>query len=84
MAVKVIIPTVSDNVDPSVELRGVYVEEWIEGLPYADPVVVVRNVLDAVSKLNRSPAKPANRLALMELYAQPYQFLMELQEKNAS
>ena len=74
MALKVIIPTVSDTADPSVEIRGVYVEEWIEGLPYADPGVLVRNVLETVSKLNRTPVKPANRLALMELYAQPYQF----------
>ena len=64
------------------ETRGVYVEEWIESLPYADFGVVVRNVLDAVSKLNRSPVKPAIRLSLMELYAQPYQYLMELQEKH--
>lgn len=82
MTLNVIIPAVSDTVDPSVEIRGVYVEEWIEGLPYADSGVVVRNVLGAVSKLNRSPLKPANRLALMELYAQPYQFLMELQEEQ--
>ena len=82
MALKVIIPTVSDTADPSVEIRGVYVEEWIEGLPYADPGVLVRNVLETVSKLNRTPVKPANRLALMELYAQPYQFLMEMQEKQ--
>ncbi len=82
MALKVLIPAVSDTADPSVETRGVYVEEWIEGLPYADSGVVVRNVLDAVSKLNRSPVKPATRLSLMELYAQPYQFLMELQEKH--
>ena len=83
MALKVIIPTVSATIDPLVEMRAVYVEEWIEGLPYADSGVVVRNVLDAVSKLNRSPVKPASRLALMELYAQPYQFLMGLQEQQS-
>ena len=83
MALKVLIPTVSETPDPSVETRGVYVEEWIEGLPYADFGVVVRNVLEAVTKLNRSPVKPATRLSLMELYAQPYQYLMELQEKHS-
>ena len=83
MALKVLIPTVSETPDPSVETRGVYVEEWIEGLPYADFGVVVRNVLEAVTKLNRSPVKAATRLSLMELYAQPYQYLMELQEKHS-
>ncbi len=82
MALKLTVPSVSSTPDAEVETRAVYVEEWIEALPYANPAVMVRQLLESVSKLNRCPLKPAIRLALMELYAHPYQYLMERQEQS--
>lgn len=84
MTLKLKIPSISEKPDPDVEIRGVYVEEWIEALPFANPDVMVRNLLDTVSQLNRSPLKPTARLALMELYAQPYHYLKDLQEKHGA
>ena len=84
MALKLLIPTIADKLDPAVETRGVYIEEWIEALPYANPSMLVSNLLEAITVLNRNPLKPANRLALMELYAKPYQYLLELQEKHVT
>ncbi len=84
MPVKLSIPTIGESLDPEVETRVVYVEEWVETLPFANPPVMMRNLLDAVSRLNRNPVKSANRLALMERYAKPYQYLVDLHEREES
>ena len=84
MALKLLIPTIADKFDPSVEKRGVYIEEWIEALPYANPSMLANKLLENIGKLNRNPIKPAARLALMELYVKPYLFLLELQEQHGA
>ena len=84
MTLKLDIPEIAEQLDPSLERRGVYVEEWIEALPYANPGVLVNKLLEAVSGLNRNPLKPAQRLSLLEHYAKPYQYLLELQEKHGT
>ena len=84
MALKLIIPSIAEKLDPTVERRGVYVEEWIEALPYANPGVLANNLLETVAKLNRNPVKPAVRLGLMELYAKPYEYLLDLQRKHGA
>tara|TARA_Y100001934_G_scaffold276573_1_gene373416 strand:+ start:101 stop:712 length:612 start_codon:yes stop_codon:yes gene_type:complete len=84
LAIKLTIPSIAEKADPSVEHRRVYVEEWIEALPYANPSVLGNTLLEAVSKLTRNPAKAATRLALMELHARPYQYLLDMQRKHSS
>ncbi|RKZ36123.1 MAG: hypothetical protein DRQ37_04825 [Gammaproteobacteria bacterium] len=84
MALKLVIPPISEHPDPKVEIRPVYVEEWIEALPLANPTVFVGKLGEALAALNRSPVKPATRFALLEHYLRPYQFLLELQEKHGS
>ena len=68
MALRLNIPTVEEHPDPEAELRPVYLEEWIEGLPYADLGVLTRTVLDALVRLNRSPVKPGVRFMLLEQF----------------
>ena len=82
MSVNLRLPTIADNPDPTVEIRPVYVEEWIESLPYANPLVLQRNFHEQLFKLNRTPVKPSTRLTLMELYLRPCEYLLELQERQ--
>lgn len=53
-------------------------------MPYANPSVLSNTLLEAVSKLNRNPVKAGTRLALMELNARPYQYLLDMQRKHSS
>ena len=82
MALKLVIPPIAEHPDPKVEIRPVYVEEWIETLPLASPAVFVSKLGEALTALNRSPVKPATRFTLLEHYLHPYQFLLERQEKH--
>ena len=82
MAIRLSIPEIADRPDPSVELRAVYLEEWIETLPLANPAALLRTMLETLGRFNRSPIKPALRLSLLKLYVRPYLFLLEMQEKH--
>ena len=78
MPLRLRVPAVSDQVDTSVETRRVYVEEWIESLPFADPPRLMEDVCAALTRLNRSPLKYRARLELLELYITPYQYILDL------
>ena len=82
MAMKLRIPPVADEPDPAVETRGVYVEEWIEALPYAHPQTLRRQLHEALFALNRTPLKPSARAGLLALYVRPYEFLAELGRRD--
>ena len=47
-------------------------EEWVESLPFADPLRVFRALFDRLGALNHAPLKPAVRAELLELALQPY------------
>ena len=80
MALKLTLPVVAHQLDRSLEIRPVYIEEWVEDLPLAGPDVLSNRVLLAVSRLNRNPVKPKLRLELMEHYAGAYQALLNVEE----
>ncbi len=82
MGLTLSVPAMSAQPDPAVEIRPVYAREWIEGLPYANPLNLVTALHRGLAALNRSPMKPALRLELLELYLRPYGYLMELEEKQ--
>lgn len=67
MSLQLRVPAVSETVDPSVETRRVYVEEWVEALPYADPAALVRTLFTSLYALNRSPLRYRTRLEILEL-----------------
>jgi cyclic-di-GMP-binding protein len=66
------IPQVADKLDPNFQTHKVYVEEWTEGLPFADPLRVFRLLYDRVDALNHAPVKPATRAELLEVILLPY------------
>ncbi len=82
MSLTLSVPAMSPQPDPAVEVRPVYAREWIEGLPYANPLNLVTALHRALLALNRNPMKPTLRLELLELYLRPYSYLLELEEKQ--
>ena len=77
MAFKLSLPKISEQSNPTVETRAVYVEEWVEGLAYANPPRLVEQMLEALRALNEQPLKPTHRLQLLELYVKPFQFALD-------
>ncbi len=84
MALNLHLPQVAAQADPEVEIRSVYVEEWVDALPYANSGVLMRELQDALQKLNRSPLKPSLRLELLEHYRQPCLRLLQNREVQTS
>ncbi len=82
MALSLSIPPLAEKADPSVEIRPVYVEEWMETLPYANPPVMLGRVYKSLHKLNRTPIKASTRFELMELFLAPYRYFLQLEEKQ--
>jgi len=82
MSLKLITPQLSAKPEPGVETRAVYVEEWVEALPFANPPALLRELHDTLYRLNRSPLKAAQRFGLLELYLPAYRFLLELQDEQ--
>jgi len=76
------LPPIADQPDPEVETRAVFLEEWVEALPYAHPVALLDTYLEALRRCNRSPMKVNQRLALLEIFLRPYEYLLELQERQ--
>jgi hypothetical protein len=77
MPIKLSLPTVESKLDPSVEVRPVYVEERVEALPYANLPTLLAQTLEAVEKLNRQPLKPSLRMELLDLHIRPYAFALD-------
>ncbi len=82
MDLKLSYPPIAGEPDPGVETRLVYVEEWIESLPLANPPLLLQTLHEALRGLNRSPVKPSVRLSLLELYLHPYEYLLQRQEER--
>lgn len=74
---KLSLPAIDHDPDPSVEIRPVYVEEWVEALPNANLPTLLARTLEAVEQLNRQPLKPSLRMDLLDLYIRPYAFALE-------
>ncbi len=84
MDLNIRLPQVSAEIDPEVEVRSVYVEEWVDALPYANPGVLIHELQGALHKFNRSPLKPGLRFELLEHYRQPCLHLLENREMETS
>ncbi|MFT5445833.1 MAG: hypothetical protein ACI9DC_000994 [Gammaproteobacteria bacterium] len=74
MAIKLSLPKISTEPDPAVEIRPVYVEEAVESFAYANPPVLLDQNLEALQKLNAQPIKPAQRVAVLDLYLKVYAY----------
>lgn len=62
-----------------VDVRPLYVEEWLDSLPYADFLRTARLIEEATRATNTQTIKAATRLELAEIYNRPYQYYIESQ-----
>ncbi len=62
-----------------IEIRPMYVEEWLDSLPFVDFRNVVAVMHQALEATNQIEMKPAQRLELIGLYDRPYQYYLETQ-----
>ena len=63
------------------ETRPMYIEEWLDSLPYIDFNKTTKLLLEATSATNRESVKPEVRLELIKLYNRPYQYYLRSQIK---
>lgn len=67
-----------------IETRPLYVEEWLDSLPYVDFKKTSRLLYEAMKATNAQPVKPAARLELVELYNRPYQYYVDSQIRTGA
>ncbi len=64
-----------------IETRPLYVEEWLDSLPYIDFKKTSVLLHDALVATNKANIKSSTRIELIELYNRPYQYYVESQIK---
>lgn len=62
---------------PAVELRPAHLEDWLDGLPYADFQRTCDLLHGALRETNRQTLKSGLRLELARLYWRPYRYLLD-------
>jgi len=63
----------------TIDTRPLYVEEWLDSLPYADFLRTARLIEEATRATNTQQVKASVRLELVEVYTRPYQYYVESQ-----
>ncbi len=62
-----------------IETRPIYIEEWLDSLPYIDFKKTSALLNEALIATNKADIKPSVRLELVELYNRPYQYYVASQ-----
>lgn len=62
-----------------IDTRPLYVEEWLDSLPYADFRRTARLIEEATRATNTQSIKATTRMELVEIYNRPYQYYVESQ-----
>jgi cyclic-di-GMP-binding protein len=67
-----------------IETRPIYIEDWLDTLPYIDFKKTSSLLNEALLATNKANLKPAARLELIKLYNRPYQYYIESQIKTGA
>ena len=67
-----------------IETRPLYIEEWLDSLPYIDFKKTSVLLYEAIVATNKANVKSATRIELVELYNRPYQYYVESQIKTGA
>jgi hypothetical protein len=67
-----------------IETRPLYIEEWLDSLPYIDFKKTSSLLIEALTATNKADLKSATRLELVELYNRPYQYYVASQIKTGA
>ena len=75
------LPVRGKGPEQQIEVRPIYVEEWLDTLPYIDFHNTSKLLHDALHASNKVPMKFTQRLELITLYNRPYQYYLDSQVK---
>ncbi|MEM7027058.1 MAG: hypothetical protein AAF410_02400, partial [Pseudomonadota bacterium] len=75
------LPIRKTSAGEQVDTRPMYIEEWLETLPYIDFNKTAALIEKALAATNKQELKPSVRLELMTLYHGPYEYYLESQIK---
>jgi cyclic-di-GMP-binding protein len=75
------LPTRKTSNGNEIETRPLYIEEWLDSLPYIDFNKTSALLYEALVATNKATIKSATRIELVELYNRPYQYYVESQIK---
>jgi hypothetical protein len=75
------IPTRKTSQGDEIETRPLYIEEWLDSLPYIDFKKTSALLYEALVATNKATIKSSTRIELIELYNRPYQYYVESQIK---
>lgn len=67
-----------------IETRPLYIEEWLDSLPYIDFNRTAGLLAEATGASNRQSMKPSVRLELVALYSRPYQYYLDSQIRTGA
>lgn len=68
----------------AIETRPLYIEEWLDTLPYIDFRKTGALLHEALTATNKTAIKASRRLQLVELYNRPYQYYIESRIKTGT
>ncbi len=75
------IPLKKTSHGSEIETRPIYIEEWLDSLPYLDFNKTSSLLNEALIATNKAEIKASTRIELIELYNRPYQYYVESQIK---
>jgi hypothetical protein len=67
-----------------VETRPIYVEEWLDSLPYIDFQNTIRLLQQALQAMNAVPMKSTQRMELVTLFHRPYKYYLDTQIRTGA
>ena len=67
-----------------VETRPMYVEEWLDSLPYIDFQNAVKLLQQALLAMNAVPMKSTQRMELVTLFHRPYKYYLDTQIRTGA
>ena len=73
------IPLKKSSKGTEIETRPIYIEEWLDSLPYIDFKKTSALLNEALTATNKVDIKASTRLELVELYNRPYQYYVASQ-----
>lgn len=78
------IPLRKTSAGDQIETRPLYVEEWLDSLPYIDFQKTSQLLYEASKATNQQDLKPSVRLELATIYNRPYQYYLDSQIKTGA
>ncbi len=73
------LPLKKSSQGSEIETRPIYIEEWLDSLPYIDFKKTSSLLNEALIATNKANIKSSTRLELVELYNRPYQYYVASQ-----